>query len=360
MRRTPLYECHVAAQGRFVDFGGWEMPVRYDTTIQVEHDWVRSSAGLFDVSHMGEIEITGDDALGATNRLVTNDLERIVDGQACYTAMCLPSGGIVDDLVIYRYSRQRILICCNASNRTKDFRWITENLVGATAIDRGDEFAQLALQGPKSVEILQALTETDLSSIERYWFADGLVAGVPTIISRTGYTGEDGFELYVPSEQGPAIWQGLFEVGGDRIKPIGLGARDTLRLEMKYALYGNDIDENTTPLEAGLGWVTKLNAGDFIGRDVLVDQKEAGVEERLIAFKMDGRVIARHGYPVVAEDGVQIGRVTSGTRSPSLGENIGLAYVPTGQHRIGMQIRIQVRNRIETATIVKPPFVKVA
>jgi aminomethyltransferase len=249
------------------------------------------------------------------------------------------------------------LICCNASNRAKDFAWIVDNLQNAEAVDRGDEFAQLALQGPKAVELLQTVTETNLAEIGRYWFADGLVAGVPTIISRTGYTGEDGFELYMPAGQSLDVWDALFEAGGGAIKPIGLGARDTLRLEMKYALYGNDIDETTTPLEAGLGWITKLDAGDFIGRDVLAEQKMAGVERRLIAFKMDGRAIARHDYPVVDESGTAVGHVTSGTRSPTLGENIGLAYVPMGQHRIGTSIRIQVRNKVETATIVKPPFV---
>jgi aminomethyltransferase len=359
MRRTPLYECHAAAGGRFVEFGGWEMPVRYQQSIQEEHAAVRTSAGLFDVSHMGEIEIVGTDAVGALNRLVTNDLEVIADGQACYTAMCYPHGGIVDDLVVYRYSKESVLICCNASNRDKDFAWITENLEDAQAIDRGHEFSQLALQGPKAAEILQRITETDLSEIKRYWFADGVVAGVPTLISRTGYTGEDGFELYMPAERGPEVWNALFEAGGGALSPVGLGARDTLRLEMKYALYGNDIDETTNPLEAGLGWITKLNVGDFIGRDVLVEEKESGVSRRLIAFKMDGRAIARHGYPVVDESGESIGYVTSGTRSPTLSENIGLAYVPMGQHKIGMQLRIQVRKNVETATIVKPPFVTI-
>ena len=358
MRRTPLYECHVAAGGRFVEFGGWEMPVRYQKTIQEEHEAVRTAAGLFDVSHMGEIEIAGEDAVGALNRLVTNDLEAVADGQACYTAMCYPHGGIVDDLVVYRYCRESVLICCNASNREKDFAWILENLEGAMAIDRGDEFSQLALQGPKAAEILQKVTETDLSGIKRYWFADGSVAGVPALISRTGYTGEDGFELYVPAEQGPQVWNALFAAGDGVLSPVGLGARDTLRLEMKYALYGNDIDETTSPLEAGLGWITKLDAGDFIGRDVLQEQKETGVSRRLVAFKMDGRAIARHDYPVLDEAGETIGYVTSGTRSPTLGENIGLAYVPMGQHKIGMSIRIQVRKKVETATIVKPPFVK--
>ncbi|MEE2758119.1 MAG: glycine cleavage system aminomethyltransferase GcvT [Myxococcota bacterium] len=358
MKRTPLYNRHEAAGARFVDFGGWEMPVRYTTTIQAEHQSVRTSAGLFDVSHMGEIEVSGENAVDALNRLVTNDLSRIHDGQACYTAMCLPSGGIVDDLVIYRYSETKLLICCNAANREKDYAWICENLEDAVAVDRGDEFAQLALQGPKAASILQTLTEQNLADIKRYWFVDALVCGVQTIVSRTGYTGEDGFELYCPSDKGEILWDALFEAGGESLKPIGLGARDTLRLEMKYALYGNDIDETTTPLEAGLGWITKLDGGDFIGKDVLLEQKETGVERRLVAFKMSGRAIARKGYEVVDDVGNAIGRVTSGTRSPTLGENIGLAYVPFGAHRIGSEIKISVRNRIELGTIVKPPFVK--
>ncbi|MGC6417285.1 MAG: glycine cleavage system aminomethyltransferase GcvT [Bradymonadia bacterium] len=357
MKRTPLYERHKAAGARFVDFGGWEMPVRYETTIQVEHECVRTAVGLFDVSHMGEVMVTGDDAVAALNRLVTNDLERIADGQACYTAMCLPTGGIVDDLVIYRFSRQRLLICCNAANREKDFAWISENLEGAVAEDHGDAYAQLALQGPAAAELLQKITDYDLSAIKRYWFAEAQVAGIETLVSRTGYTGEDGFELYCPADQGAALWDALFEADSGTLLPIGLGARDTMRLEKKYALYGNDIDESTTPLEAGLGWITKLDAGDFIGKDILADQKADGVERRLVAFKMDGRGIARHGYPVVDDEGAVIGRVTSGTRSPSLGESIGLAYVPWGQHKIGSPLTIMIRDRAQTATICKAPFI---
>ena len=358
MKRTPLYECHAAAGARFVEFGGWEMPVRYQGSIQEEHDAVRQSAGLFDVSHMGEVEVSGEDAVGALNRLVTNNLEAIADGQACYTAMCYPHGGIVDDLVVYRRSRQSVLICCNASNRERDFAWIQANLEGATAVDRGDEFAQLAVQGPKAAEILAEITPVDLSEVRRYWFTTGPVAGVETIISRTGYTGEDGFELYYPAESGPTVWDAILAAGGDRIRPVGLGARDTLRLEMKYMLYGNDIDETTNPIEAGLSWITKLDAGDFIGRDVLQDEKESGPSRRLVAFKLAGRAPARHGYPVVDSDGEQIGYVTSGTRSPTLGENIGLAYVPNGQHRVGESILIQIRKSVEEATIIKPPFVR--
>ena len=356
-RRTPLYECHQAAGARFIDFGGWDMPVRYQKGIQEEHAAVRTQAGLFDVSHMGEVDVRGPDAVASVNRLVTNDLEAVADGQACYTAMCTPTGGIVDDLVVYRFSRERVFICCDAGNRDKDFAWIRDHIEGAEATDVGDQYAQLALQGPKATAMLQTLTDTDLSGIGRYWFAEGQVAGVDTLISRTGYTGEDGFELYAAADQGPTLWNALFEAGGDDLSPIGLGARDTLRLEMKYALYGNDIDETTTPLEAGLGWITKLGKDGFIGQEALVAQKAAGIPRRLIAFVMDGRAPARHGYPVIDEAGEAIGEVTSGTRSPTLGQNIGMAYVATGHHRRGSVIRIQVRKRVETATIVRPPFV---
>jgi aminomethyltransferase len=357
MRRTPLFELHKAAGGRFVDFGGWEMPVQF-SGIQAEHLHVRTHGGLFDVSHMGEIDVRGPDAVAAVNRLVTNDLEGIADGQALYSPMCQPDGGIVDDLVIYRFSRERVFICCNASNRAKDFDWIEANLEGATAEDVGDAYAQIAVQGRAAAAAIQSLTTVSLADIKRYWFAEGIVAGVPAIISRTGYTGEDGFELYVPAGQGPAVWSALQEAD-PQLLPIGLGARDTLRLEMKYALYGNDIDESTTPLEAGLSWTVKLKAGDFIGRDALVAQKAAGIPRRLVAFVLDDRAPARAGYAVVDADGRAIGRVTSGTRSPSLGKNIGLAYVPTGQHRSGTPIRIQGRRAVMHGTLIKPPFVQI-
>lgn len=357
MRRTPLYDLHAAAGGRFVDFGGWEMPVQF-AGIRAEHLHVRQHGGLFDVSHMGEIEVRGADAVGAVNRLITNDLEAIADGQALYSPMCRPDGGIVDDLVVYRFGRAHVFICCNASNRAKDFAWIEANIDGAIARDVGDAYAQIAVQGRAAPAAIQSLTDTDLSGIGRYWFAQGTVAGVPTLISRTGYTGEDGFELYVPADQGATVWQAL-RAADPELLPIGLGARDTLRLEMKYALYGNDIDDTTSPLEAGLGWTVKLKGDDFIGRDALVAQKAAGLTRRLVAFALDGRAPARGGYAVVDAEGAPIGTVTSGTRSPSLDQNIGLAYVPMGQHRIGTPIRIQVRRAVVTGQIVKPPFVQI-
>lgn len=356
--RTPLYEKVKAANGRFVSFGGWEMAVQF-AGIQAEHDAVRNAAGLFDVSHMGEIEVKGPEALAAVNRLITNDLERIADGQAVYTCMCQPDGGIVDDLVVYRYSTQHIFICCNASNREKDFAWIAEHLTGdAKAVDRSSEFAQLAVQGPAAPALVQRLTQTNLSPIKRYWFTEGQVAGVPTIISRTGYTGEDGFELYLPLDGAAQVWDALFAASEGQLSPIGLGARDTLRLEARMALYGNDIDSTTTPLEAGLGWVTKLDKKAFIGLEALQAQKAAGLKRRLVGFKMNGRLPARHGYPVVDAAGGAIGTVTSGSFSPTLKECIGLAYVPVGQDAIGSEIRIQIRDRAEPATIVKTPFLQ--
>ena len=358
MRRTPLYDLHAAAGGRFVDFGGWEMPVQF-AGIRAEHLHVRQHGGLFDVSHMGEIEVRGADAIAAVNRLITNDLEAIADGQALYSPMCRPDGGIVDDLVVYRFGRESVLICCNAGNRAKDVAWIQANLTGAVARDVSDTYAQIAVQGRAAPAALQSLTDTDLSSIGRYWFAQGAVDGVQALISRTGYTGEDGFELYVPADQGPAVWQAL-RAADPELLPIGLGARDTLRLEMKFALYGNDIDETTTPLEAGLGWTVKLKGDDFIGRDALIAQKAAGLTRRLVAFTLDGRAPARAGYLVVNAECLPIGHVTSGTRSPSLDQNIGLAYVPVGAHRVGSPIRVQVRRSVETGQIVKPPFIQVA
>lgn len=355
MKRTALYECHAELGARFVDFGGWEMPVQY-TGIQKEHHAVRQHAGLFDVSHMGEVIVTGEDAVGAVNTLITNDLEQIADGQACYTAMCQPDGGIVDDLVVYRFNRSRVLICVNASNRQKDFAWIVKHLPeGATAHDESDEYGQIALQGPAAQSLLSQITTSDLTTIGRYWFSEGEVAGAPCIISRTGYTGEDGFELYLPRDLAPTVWRALLALDHPPT-PCGLGARDTLRLEYKYSLYGNDIDESTTPLEAGLGWLTKLNKEFFIGQAALQKQKSEGIPRALVAFKMRGRAIPRQGYELLNESGEVIGSVTSGTKSPSFGVGIGLGYVPRAMRKIGTPLRVQVRKKVEEAEIVKLPL----
>lgn len=355
MKRTPLYECHQEHHARFVDFGGWEMPVQY-VGIQQEHHIVREHAGLFDVSHMGEVIVTGEDAVAAVNALITNDLEQIEDGQACYTAMCTPEGGIVDDLVVYRFHRKKVLICVNASNREKDFAWIEAHLPeGGIAEDQSDSFAQIALQGPNAEALLGQLTTSPLSEIGRYWFMEGEVAGVSCIISRTGYTGEDGFELYLPASQGPEVWRALVNLENGP-HPCGLGARDTLRLEYKYALYGNDIDESTTPLEAGLGWLTKLNKENFIGKDALVKQKSEGIPRALVAFKMHGRAIPRQGYDILNEEGRVVGQVTSGTKSPSFSVGIGLGYVPRSMMGVGTHLRIQVRTNTETAEVIRLPL----
>ena len=358
LKRTPLYEAHAEAGGRFVPFGGWEMPVRYQQGIQQEHEAVRQRAGLFDVSHMGEIEVSGPDAIAEVNHLITNDLSRLAVGQALYSPMCNGAGGIVDDLVLYRTGEQQILICCNASNRAKDFEWIDRHVEKSTVVDRGNEYAQLALQGPLAESILQPLTNAELSAVKRFHFVEADVAGVSTIVSRTGYTGEDGFELYFEAAAAPTVWSALMTQGEpEGLIPVGLGARDTLRLEMKYCLYGQDINDETTPLEAGLSWTVKFDKQDFIGKTPLVAQKSDGVRRRLICFEVEGRGIPRPHYEVVDMAGVKIGAVTSGTMSPSLKKGIGLAYVETGHHRSGTQIQILVRGKPVPAVVVKPPFV---
>jgi aminomethyltransferase len=358
LSRTPLYDVHVKAGARIVPFAGYEMPVQYKGVME-EHETVRTAVGLFDVSHMGEVEITGPNALAAVQKLVTNDAGAIVDGQAMYTGLLNDRGGFVDDLVVYRFSATRFFICVNASNRVKDFTWMKER-TGATAqvTDRSDEFAQIAVQGPKAATLVQRLTKVELAPVKNYHFALGSVAGVDNvIISRTGYTGEDGFELYAPGAKGAALWEALMDKGADLgVKPIGLGARDTLRLEMKYALYGNDIDDDHTPLEAGLGWIVKLQKGDFIGRDVLLRQKEQGVTRKLVGLEVEDGRIARHGYKVVDASGAVTGEVTSGTQSPSLKKAIAMAYVPTAVSAVGSQVLVDIRGKPAPARVVKTPF----
>lgn len=358
LQRTPLYDVHVKAGARIVPFAGYEMPVQYSGVME-EHEAVRTAVGLFDVSHMGEVEITGPNALAAVQKLVTNDASAIVDGQAMYTGLLNDKGGFVDDLVVYRFNKERFFICVNASNRHKDFNWMKER-TGSTASvkDRSDEFAQIAVQGPKAATLVQRLTQTDLSPIKNYHFTVGAVAGVSdVIISRTGYTGEDGFELYIPAAKGPVVWNALMDKGADLgVKPIGLGARDTLRLEMKMALYGNDIDDDHTPLEAGLGWIVKLQKGDFIGRDVLLQQKEKGVTRKLVGLEVEDGRIARHGYKVVDAQGNVEGEVTSGTQSPTLKKAIAMAYVPTAKSAVGTQVFVDIRGKPAPARVVKTPF----
>jgi aminomethyltransferase len=354
-RKTPLFEAHRALGARLVDFAGWEMPVQY-TSVIAEHEAVRNAAGLFDVSHMGEVEFRGPGALESANGLITNDLARIKDGQAVYAGLLNLAGGFVDDVVAYRFSPQRILICVNASNRDKDFAWMREHAGVVKPVDRGDEYAQLALQGPKAAAILQRLTRVELSAIATYHFAEGQVAGVPSILSRTGYTGEDGFELYCAPDRAVAVWNALLEAGAaDGLRPAGLGARDSLRTEMKYALYGNDIDDAHTPLEAGLGWVVKWDKGNFVGRAALEAQKQAGVARKLVGFEMREPGIPRHGYPLL-DGGAPAGVVTSGTMGPSVKKAIGMGYLPTAQAREGAQLEVEIRGRPVKAEVVKTPF----
>jgi glycine cleavage system T protein (aminomethyltransferase) len=354
-QRTPLHDIHVRAGARMVDFAGWEMPVQYAGVIE-EHRAVRTRAGLFDVSHMGEIVFRGPKALESLQRLFTNDLARCADGQAQYGCLCRESGGIVDDVVVYRRSADDLLVCVNASNRQKDFDWLHGHAFGADVQNESDAWAQLALQGPRAAEIVQKITPVRLSSVGTYRFTQGEVAGIPCLVARTGYTGEDGFELFCESGSGPRLWAALTEAGeAAGLAPCGLGARDSLRLEMAYRLYGSDMDDAATPLEAGLAWCVKLDKADFVGRAALVKQKEAGVSRKLVGFKLVDPGIPRHGYAVL-QDGKPAGTVTSGTKSPSLGTAIGLAYVPPALAAEGSTFTVDIRGRAAAAQVVKTPF----
>jgi aminomethyltransferase len=362
LQRTPLYESHVAAGARIVDFAGWEMPVQYSGVID-EHRAVRQAAGLFDVSHMGEVRVTGPGAEAFLQGITPNDVSKLEDGQAHYSALLTERGTYVDDLLIYRMSPEEYLVVVNASNRAKDYDWIARHAGDAEAVeveDLSDRYALLALQGPKAVEILRPLARVDgggaLDDINTYRFARGSVDGVPAILSRTGYTGEDGFELYLDPADAPRVWDRLLEAGKDHgLVPAGLGARDTLRLESGMALYGHEIDDTTTSWEAKLGWTVKPDKGDFVGRDALLAQKEAGVERRLVGFEIEGRGIAREGHKVVRGDEA-VGHVTSGTWSPTFEKALGMAYVPVEMAEPGSGIEIEVRGRRLPAKVVALPF----
>jgi aminomethyltransferase len=359
--RTPLHDAHVAAGARMVEFAGFDMPVRYTGTLD-EHGAVRQRVGIFDVSHMGEVTFEGPRALEALNRLVTNDLSACEDGQAQYNCICLPDGGIIDDTVIYRRSAEDLLVCVNASNRDKDFSWLSEHGAGegVRVTDRGDEYAQIALQGPRADAVLSTMTNLRLDQLGQFRFADTQVLDRSALVARTGYTGERGFELFLPASDAMRLWEALLHAGEVHgLRPCGLGARDTLRLEMKYCLYGNDIDEGTTPLQAGLGWAVKLKKGEFIGREALLAEKEAGIPRRLVGFEVTGRGIARHGYPIL-KAGEVVGEVTSGTQSPSLARAIGMGYVPTPLRKSGTELEIDVRGRAVPARVVKTPFYRPA
>lgn len=359
LNRTPLHAEHLAAGAKMVPFAGWEMPVQYPSGITAEHQAVRRAAGLFDVSHMGELEVRGDRALEFVQHVTTNDASRLEEGQAQYSTLVQEDGTLLDDLLVYRFP-DRWMLVVNGSNKDRDLAWILRFApdFGVEVRDRTEEIALLALQGPGAEQILARLTGADLSRIRYYWFEEGKVDGRPAVISRTGYTGEDGFELYVSAEDAAPLWRRLLEVGSDDgLVPAGLGARDSLRLEMGYALYGNDLDERRTPLEAGLGWVVKLNKGEFVGREALRKRKEAGPRERLVGFRLRERGFPRPGYKVHV-NGEPAGEVTSGVVSPMLGEGIGMAYVPADAAAPGTEIEIVIRNRAIAAETVRPPFYK--
>ena len=359
LRRTPLHARHLAHGARMVPFGGWDMPVEY-TGITDEHLAVRTRAGVFDVSHMGEIEVAGRDALQALQRLVSNDAANLRVGQAHYSALTTERGTFVDDLLVYRLAETHFLLVVNASNVDKDAAWITANIAGhgdAVAVDTSARYALIAVQGPAAREVVQALTAVDLSGIKYYWFAHGEVAGVRATMSRTGYTGEDGFELFVPPQQAARVWDAVLEAGRHvDIRPAGLGARDTLRLEAAMRLYGNDIDDTTTVLEADLDWIVSWTKGPFLGSDALAAQRAAGPPRRLAGFEVLDRAIARHGHTVLV-NGEPAGVVTSGTQTPFLKKAIGMAYVPS-HLAPDAEIEIDIRNRRARARLVPLPFYK--
>jgi len=360
MKNTALTDKHIELGAKMVPFAGYNMPVQY-TGVNQEHIHVRSAVGVFDVSHMGEFYVRGEEAEQLVQKVTTNDVSQLFDGKIQYS--CLPNGkgGIVDDLLVYRISSQEFLLVVNASNIEKDWNWISsQNTFKATMENKSDELSLLAIQGPKATVALQSLTDINLKEMEYYTFKIGSFAGIDNVIvSATGYTGAGGFEIYFPNENANDIWNAVFEAGASNdIQPIGLAARDTLRLEMGFCLYGNDIDDSTSPLEAGLGWITKLNKGEFIDKDYLANQKEAGLSRRLCAFEMVDKGIPRQGYPIVDAEGNEIGVVTSGTMSPSLKMAIGLGYVSLPTNKVGNEIFISVRNKSLKASVVKLPFYK--
>ena len=359
MKEIALSEKHKELNAKMVPFAGFNMPVSYEG-VNIEHENVREKLGVFDVSHMGEFLISGENALELIQKISSNDASKLVDGKAQYSCMPNNEGGIVDDLIIYRIDSEKYLLVVNASNIEKDWNWIAHhNTMDATMRDMSDEMSLLAIQGPKAAEAMQSLTDIDLANMKFYTFEVGTFAGVDkVIVSATGYTGSGGFEIYFKNEDAEEIWDAVMEAGKDfGIKPIGLAARDTLRLEMGYCLYGNDIDDTTSPIEAGLGWITKFTK-DFINSEELKKQKENGPERKLVAFELDERGIPRQGYDIVDENGKKIGVVTSGTMSPSLEKGIGLGYVPSEIAGIGNKLAIQIRKKAVKATQVKLPFYK--
>jgi aminomethyltransferase len=361
LKKTPLNARHRAHGARMVEFGGWDMPVEYSGIID-EHMAVRTQAGLFDVSHMGQIEIAGPDALAAVQWISSNDASRLAIGQIQYSALTTPEGTFVDDILVYRMGDQHFMLVVNAGNIMKDHEWIrarvAERAGDVSVVNASSRYALIAVQGPKAEAILQRLTAIELPAIKYYWFAHGEVAGVRVTVSRTGYTGEDGFEVFVPPAQAEHVWNALLDAGAtDGIKPCGLGARDTLRLEASMRLCGSDMDEHTSVLEAGLGWIVGWKKGDFLGSDILRAQKAGTLERKLVGFEMQDRAIARHGHKVMVGDD-EIGVVTSGTQTPFLKKSIGLAMVPVSRSEPGTALQIDIRGRRVNAVVVPEPFYK--
>ena len=357
LRRTPLYDLHRELGAKLIDFGGWEMPVQYAGILE-EHRAVRERVGIFDVSHMGELEVTGPDSLASLQWLTPNDVARLADGRCHYTAFLTEKGTFVDDLLVYRKGAESWLLVVNASNTPKDFTWAREHAKGDVKVDdASNRYALIAVQGPRAEALVTLLAADDPSDLAYYAFRETAVAGVPALVSRTGYTGEDGFEIYLAPENAERVFRGLLEKGRDEgATPCGLGARDTLRLEARMALYGNDIDETVTPWEAELGWIVKMKKGDFQGREALARQKAEGVPRKLVGFEMVDRGIARHGYPARTAEGEGI--VTSGTHSPTLGKPIGLALLPTAASAVGTAFEVDIRGRAARAAVVETPFYK--
>lgn len=359
MNYTAFNGLHKKAGGKMVEFAGFEMPIEY-SGIKDEHLTVREKVGVFDVSHMGEFWVKGPNAFDLIQKITTNDVGKLTIGQAQYSCFPNGKGGIVDDLLVYYYEPDKYMLVVNAANIEKDWNWVvSKNDVGAVLENASDAISQLAIQGPLATQVLQKLTDVDLSAIKYYNFVTGSFTGISNvIISATGYTGSGGFELYFANEHAEKIWNAIFEAGkNEGIKPIGLGARDTLRLEMGYCLYGNDIDDTTSPIEAGLGWITKFNCGDFIDRDLLLVQKQEGVSRQLRGFEMIDRGIPRHGYELCEVNGNLIGVVTSGTMSPMLNKGIGMGYIAKEYAAFGTEIYVKIREKLIKAEVVKLPFI---
>jgi len=361
LRRTPLYQEHVELGARLVPFAGWEMPIQYRGIVD-EHRAVRSAAGLFDVSHMGQLVLQGEHAAAVVDYLVTGDVKGLTIGRALYTCACNEKGTILDDLIVYRAREDAFVIVCNAGNRDKiigHFRSAAEN--HCEFDDRSDRSALLALQGPRAADILARAGREAAACLElkSYHFRDAIVANVETTVARTGYTGEDGFEIFTPAAAAPQLFRTLLELGRDLgLQPVGLGARDTLRLEARLALYGNDIDETTNPLEAGLGWIVKLNKEMFVGKEALLRISQQGLSRKLVGFEMVGRGVARHGYLLLDGNGAVVGTCTSGAPSPTLGKNIGLGYLPVALADVGTPFRVDCRGKSVDAVVAKTPFYK--